>query len=174
MADHRSPPPDAAAPGTPRFVATADAGAAIGSVVVVDVLRAFTTAAYAFAAGARHVYLVGTVAEALEFKAANPGTLAMGEEHGRRPDGFDFANSPAQVAAADLRDRVHRPAHVVGDPGRDRRARRDPAVVRRAGHRLGHGSGGPFGRSGRSDLRHHRLVQHEPRDRARTTWRRPS
>ena len=32
--------------------------------------------------------------------------LAMGEMDGRRPPGFDFANSPTQVAAADLRDRV--------------------------------------------------------------------
>ena len=106
MADPRSPSLDAVPPAPPRFVATADAAAAMGSVVVVDVLRAFSTAAYALTAGARHVYLVGTVAEALAFKAANPGTLAMGEEHGRRPNGFDFANSPAQVAAADLRDRV--------------------------------------------------------------------
>ena len=106
MADPRSTSLDAVPPATPRFVANADAGTASGSVVVVDVLRAFSTAAYAFAAGARHVYLVGTVAEALAFKAANPGTLAMGEEHGRRPDGFDFANSPAQVAAAELRDRI--------------------------------------------------------------------
>ena len=106
MADPRSPSLDAGPPATARFIATSDAGAVTGSVVVVDVLRAFSTAAYAFAAGARHVYLVGTVAEALAFKASNPGTLAMGEEHGRRPDGFDFANSPAQVHAADLRDRV--------------------------------------------------------------------
>jgi 2-phosphosulfolactate phosphatase len=106
MADPRSPSIDAVPPVTAHFIATAGAGAVTGSVVVVDVLRAFSTAAYAFAAGARHVYLVGTVAEALASKAANPGTLAMGEEHGRRPDGFDFANSPAQVAAADLHDRV--------------------------------------------------------------------
>ncbi len=89
-----------------RFVATADATDLVGAVVVVDVLRAFTTAAYALAAGARHIYLVATVAEALAFKAVTPDVLAMGEENGRRPDGFDFANSPTQVAAADLRDRV--------------------------------------------------------------------
>ena len=93
-------------PDSARFVANADAVGITGAVVVVDVLRAFTTAAYALAAGARHIYLVAGVEEALAFKAALPGTLAMGEEHGRRPDGFDFANSPTEVAAADLRDRV--------------------------------------------------------------------
>lgn len=77
-----------------------------GPVVAVDVIRAFTTAAYALAAGARHIYLVDSVEEALAFKAANPGVLAMGEHHGLRPDGFDFANSPVQVAVADLDGRI--------------------------------------------------------------------
>jgi 2-phosphosulfolactate phosphatase len=95
-----------ATPDSARFVATADAHEATGAVVVVDVLRAFSTAAYALAGGASHVYLVRSVDEALAFKAARPGTLAMGEEHGRRPDGFDFANSPTQIARADVRDRV--------------------------------------------------------------------
>jgi 2-phosphosulfolactate phosphatase len=89
-----------------RFVPTSEARDVTGAVVVVDVLRAFTTAAYALAAGARHVYLVARVDEALALKTAMPGALAMGEEHGRRPDGFDFANSPTEVAAADVRDRV--------------------------------------------------------------------
>ena len=56
-----------------------------GAVIAVDVLRAFTTAAYAFGAGAKHIYLVADVDEALAFKAAHPGALAMGEDGGRRP-----------------------------------------------------------------------------------------
>jgi 2-phosphosulfolactate phosphatase len=77
-----------------------------GAVVVVDVIRAFSTAAYAFGAGAAEIFLVGTVDEALEFKAANPGSLAMGEERGLRPAGFDFPNSPAMVRDADLEGRT--------------------------------------------------------------------
>lgn len=73
-----------------------------GAVVVVDVIRAFTTAAYAFGAGALAIYLVGTVDEALRFKADHPEVLAMGEDHGRRPEGFDFPNSPVAVSRADL------------------------------------------------------------------------
>lgn len=108
MSDADAQDPDAASahPARARFVSTGDVGDVTGAVVVVDVLRAFTTAAYALAGGARHIYLVGSVAEALAFKAATPGALAMGEEHGRRPDGFDFANSPTEVAAADVRGRV--------------------------------------------------------------------
>ncbi len=77
-----------------------------GPVVVVDVIRAFTTAAYAFGAGAERIHLVGTVAEALAFKADHPDALAMGEDGGRRPEGFDFSNSPVMVAAEDLTGRV--------------------------------------------------------------------
>ena len=78
----------------------------VGAVVAVDVLRAFTTAAYAFGAGARHIVLVDSIAEALAFKAEHPDALAMGEHRGRRVNGFDFSNSPVEVAAADLVDRV--------------------------------------------------------------------
>ena len=77
-----------------------------GTVVVVDVIRAFTTAAYAFGSGASAIYLVAGVDEALRFKADHPGVLAMGEDHGMRPDGFDFPNSPAAVARADLSGRT--------------------------------------------------------------------
>ena len=77
-----------------------------GAVVVIDVIRAFTTAAYAFASGAAEIYLVGTVDEAMAFKAAHPETLAMGEDQGLRPDGFDLPNSPSVVSRADLEGRI--------------------------------------------------------------------
>ncbi len=77
-----------------------------GAVVVVDVIRAFTTAAYAFGAGATAIYLVAGVDQALQFKADHPGVLAMGENQGRRPAGFDFPNSPVAVGRADLTGRT--------------------------------------------------------------------
>jgi 2-phosphosulfolactate phosphatase len=77
-----------------------------GAVVAVDVIRAFTTAAYAFAAGARHIYLVDSVAEALAWKHDHPDVVVMGEDRGRRAEGFDLPNSPVAVAAADLDGRV--------------------------------------------------------------------
>lgn len=89
-----------------QYVGTNEISQVAGAVVVIDVIRAFTTAACALDAGARHVYLVGGVDEALAFKAATPGALAMGEDHGRRPEGFDLSNSPAQAARADLDGRV--------------------------------------------------------------------
>lgn len=94
----------------PRLLPGPRAGEATGAVVVVDVLRAFTTAAYAFAAGARRIWLVDSADEALAIKTARPGTLALGESGGLRVHGFDFSNSPAEIAAADLagRDLVQR------------------------------------------------------------------
>ena len=89
-----------------RQVTRWELGSVTGPVVVVDVIRAFTTAAYAFGAGAEAIYLVAGVDEALQFAAARPGVLAMGENHGRRPDGFDFPNSPAMVSRADLHGRT--------------------------------------------------------------------
>jgi 2-phosphosulfolactate phosphatase len=89
-----------------RFLARWEVADVTGAVVAVDVIRAFTTAAYAFAAGARHIFLVDSVAEALAFKDANPDVLAMGEDFGRRPLGFDLPNSPVAAAAADLAGRV--------------------------------------------------------------------
>ena len=77
-----------------------------GAVVVVDVIRAFTTAAYAFGSGASEIYLVGDVDEALAFKASHPGTIALGENRGLRPEGFDFPNSPAMLRRADLSGRT--------------------------------------------------------------------
>jgi 2-phosphosulfolactate phosphatase len=77
-----------------------------GAVVVVDVIRAFSTAAYAFGSGASAIYLVADVDEARRFKADHPGVLAMGEDRGMRPDGFDFPNSPAALSRADLTGRT--------------------------------------------------------------------
>ena len=89
-----------------RYLARWEVGDVTGAVVAVDVIRAFTTAAYAFSAGASHIFLVDSVADALSMKGEDPGLLAMGEDRGRRPDGFDFSNSPVAIAAADLDGRV--------------------------------------------------------------------
>jgi 2-phosphosulfolactate phosphatase len=92
--------------GCGRQVARWELDGVSGAVVVVDVIRAFTTAAYAFGAGAAAIYLVGDVDEALRFKSDHPGVLAMGENRGMRPAGFDLPNSPAVVARAELSGRT--------------------------------------------------------------------
>jgi 2-phosphosulfolactate phosphatase len=80
-------------------------GTALGAVVAIDVIRAFTTAAFALAAGARDIVPVGTVEEALALRARFPGALAMGEVGGYPVDGFDFGNSPSALLGQDLAGR---------------------------------------------------------------------
>lgn len=78
---------------------------ATGLVVVIDVLRAFTTAAFLFAAGVEEITLVSTVEEALALKRAQPDLLLVGEVGGLPIDGFDFGNSPSAFVGMDLRGR---------------------------------------------------------------------
>jgi 2-phosphosulfolactate phosphatase len=75
---------------------------ASGLVIVIDVLRAFSTAAYAFSRGAKEIILVSTVEEALGLKSQFPTTKIMGEVGGLPPAGFDFGNSPTQIIEEDL------------------------------------------------------------------------
>ena len=76
------------------------------TVVVIDVIRAFTTAAYAFAAGAREILPTETVAQALELAEHVPDSIVMGHaEGGLPPKGFDFGNSPSALIGQDFSDR---------------------------------------------------------------------
>lgn len=82
------------------------AAIAQGDVVVIDVLRAFTTAAFAFGAGAREIVLVGTPEQAFELKKRFPRAKLAGEVNGRPIPGFDYGNSPAVLARANLNGRT--------------------------------------------------------------------
>lgn len=73
-----------------------------GVVIVIDVLRAFSSAAYAFSRGAKEITLVSTVEEALSLKSQIPYSKAMGEVGGLPPAGFDFGNSPTHISEEDL------------------------------------------------------------------------
>ena len=80
-------------------------GKATGTVVVIDVLRAFTTAAYAFAAGAADITLVGEIEEAFALRKTDPNLLLMGEVRGHPIPGFDYGNSPSVFIEHDLSGR---------------------------------------------------------------------
>ena len=73
-----------------------------GVVIIVDVLRAYTTAAVALSRGAKKIVLVAEVEEALALRRDGVGELCMGEVGGMRPEGFDFGNSPSQLSRADV------------------------------------------------------------------------
>lgn len=75
---------------------------ATGTVAIIDVFRAFTTAAIALANGASRIVMVRTVEEALALRNAGIGEVCMGEVRGRAPDGFDFGNSPFEISTTDF------------------------------------------------------------------------
>ncbi|MBT5642494.1 2-phosphosulfolactate phosphatase, partial [Candidatus Bathyarchaeota archaeon] len=58
-----------------------------GLAVVIDVFRAFTTAAYVMANGAERIIPVGTVEKAFEMKRANQSVILMGERDGKQVQG---------------------------------------------------------------------------------------
>ena len=76
-----------------------------GTVVIIDVFRAFTTDAVAFSKGAEKIVLVAEVAEALKLREQGVGEICMGEVDGIRPDGFDLGNSPFEMLNADVAGR---------------------------------------------------------------------
>ncbi|SBT03817.1 2-phosphosulfolactate phosphatase [Candidatus Accumulibacter aalborgensis] len=76
------------------------------AVVVIDVLRSFTTAAYAFAAGASTIYPVDTIAGAFRLQRKLPHAMTTGAVGGGDPiPGFDFGNSPSALQGASLSGR---------------------------------------------------------------------
>lgn len=82
------------------------AHAASGTVVVIDVLRAFTVSAYALSGGARECRLVRTVDEAHAIAATIPDAVLCAEENSLPVAGIAISNSPTQIASTDLQGRV--------------------------------------------------------------------
>lgn len=78
--------------------------------VVIDVLRAFTTTTFAFAAGAEEIILVAAVEDAFLLSKKIPDALLMGEADGYPVDGFHLSNSPSALLGKDLTGKriIHR------------------------------------------------------------------
>jgi 2-phosphosulfolactate phosphatase len=79
---------------------------ATGAVAIIDVFRAFTTAAVALANGAAAIVMVSSVEEAFSLRDSGIGQICIGEVRGRPPDGFDFGNSPFEVSDIDFRGKT--------------------------------------------------------------------
>jgi 2-phosphosulfolactate phosphatase len=73
-----------------------------GVAVVIDVLRAFSSAAYMIHLGADKIVLMADPDEILHFKSET-GALAVGEVGGKMVDGFDLGNSPSRILVAGRR-----------------------------------------------------------------------
>ncbi|MFE5630582.1 2-phosphosulfolactate phosphatase [Streptomyces sp. NPDC056543] len=87
-----------------RFLAIKQLADTPSVAVVVDVMRAFTVAPWAFAQGAEKIVLAESLDEALALKAAHPDWVAL--KDGPPAPGFDLVNSPGMLRSVDLGGRT--------------------------------------------------------------------
>jgi 2-phosphosulfolactate phosphatase len=89
-----------------RLSTVSGAREARGLAVIIDVFRAFTTAAHVMANGAERIVPVLTVEESFELRRMHPDWVQIGERGGVRVDGFDYGNSPYEASLADFTGRT--------------------------------------------------------------------
>ncbi|WP_406503011.1 2-phosphosulfolactate phosphatase [Streptomyces sp. NBC_00212] len=87
-----------------RFLGIAELVEAPSVAVVVDVMRAFTVAAWALAQGAEKIVLAESLNEALALKARHPDWVAL--KDGPPAPGFGMVNSPGLLRSVDLGGRT--------------------------------------------------------------------
>ncbi|MDQ0585586.1 2-phosphosulfolactate phosphatase [Streptomyces rishiriensis] len=87
-----------------RFLGIAELAEVPSVAVVVDVMRAFTVAAWAFAQGAEKIVLAESLEEALALKARHPDWVAL--KDGPPAPGFDAVNSPGLLRSVDVGGRT--------------------------------------------------------------------
>ncbi|MEU5959490.1 2-phosphosulfolactate phosphatase [Streptomyces sp. NPDC047525] len=87
-----------------RFLGITELAEAPSVAVVVDVMRAFTVAAWAFTQGAEKIVLAESLDEALALKGRHPDWVAL--KDGPPAPGFDAVNSPGMLRSVDLAGRT--------------------------------------------------------------------
>ncbi|GGW99269.1 putative 2-phosphosulfolactate phosphatase [Streptomyces malachitofuscus] len=87
-----------------RYLGIAELAETPSVAVVIDVMRAFTVAAWAFARGAERIVLADSLDEALALKARHPDWVAL--KDGPPAPGFDAVNSPGLLRSVDLGGRT--------------------------------------------------------------------
>ncbi|MEU7878948.1 2-phosphosulfolactate phosphatase [Microbispora bryophytorum] len=87
-----------------RFLGIAELAETPSTAVVVDVMRAFTVAAWAFARGAEKIVIAESLDDALALKARHPDWVTL--KDGPPAAGFDTVNSPGLLRSVDLAGRT--------------------------------------------------------------------
>lgn len=77
-----------------------------GLVIVVDVLRAFTTCCFVFKNGAKTIIPVSDLDAAYKLIKDYPYFISIGERKGLKLPGFNYGNSPAEIENVDLKDKT--------------------------------------------------------------------
>ena len=100
-----------------------------GTVVIIDVFRAFTTEAVAFQRGAAKIILVEKPEDALRLRRDGTADICVGEVQGIRPEGFDYNNSPFEMSRAPLEGKVIAHSTMAGTVGVNATANADEIFV---------------------------------------------
>ena len=77
-----------------------------GFTVMIDVFRAFSLETLLYAQGAKEVWPLREIQDALSYKQQFPSVILIGERNGKQLDGFDYGNSPSQIAGIDFTDKI--------------------------------------------------------------------
>jgi len=90
----------------PSLMAPGRAGWGQGQIcLVVDVIRASTSLVTIVERGASRILIAGDVGAARQAAVSGSDVILAGEEEGLAPAGFDYGNSPVELARAPLRGR---------------------------------------------------------------------
>lgn len=89
-----------------KFYGISEAEHAEGTVVVIDIFRAASTAACALSRGAKYLIPVSTKEDAFKIKRENPDYILVGEEKGLKIPGFDYGNSPSEMLKGDIAGKI--------------------------------------------------------------------
>ncbi|WP_031073529.1 2-phosphosulfolactate phosphatase [Streptomyces sp. NRRL WC-3742] len=87
-----------------RFLGIPELAEVPSVAVVIDVMRAFTVAAWAFAQGVEKIVLAESLDDALALKARHPDWVAL--KDGAPAPGFDTVNSPGLLRSIELGGRT--------------------------------------------------------------------
>ncbi|TDO86147.1 2-phosphosulfolactate phosphatase [Halanaerobium saccharolyticum] len=81
------------------------AAKAEGLTVIIDVFRAYTTAAYLFASQAEKIFIVSKVKTARKLQQELDNPVLVGERRGIKVEGFDYNNSPYFISQSSFAGR---------------------------------------------------------------------
>jgi len=88
-----------------KFKFIKGAAEAEGLTVIIDVFRAYTTAAYLFANQAEKIFIVSKIETARKLKEKLNKAVLIGERRGIKIEDFDFNNSPYFISQNDFAGR---------------------------------------------------------------------
>ena len=100
-----------------------------GTAIVIDVLRAFSTAVVAFEHGVEKIIMVEEVEQALDIQKNGLADISMGEVDGIKPDAFNFGNSPFELSNSQIQGAILVQSTRAGTTGVERASKAGASTI---------------------------------------------